>query len=190
MRIHHRVAALLFTVLTVLALGVATADLASAHGRRGHNCPNPAGNYPPGQCNAQLGRSSYAPGQQVSFTTSRVFRSGEQTDGEVHTTPYEVGTFTANNEGVVSGTFTLPESITPGRHTFTLTGQTDGDVVSAQFTVTGAAPAVNNRGGGLPFTGGTAIWPTTGAGGALVLAGIVVLMVARRRRAAVEPAAR
>ncbi|MFF3247484.1 LPXTG cell wall anchor domain-containing protein [Streptomyces sp. NPDC002870] len=50
-----------------------------------------------------------------------------------------LGTFTADANGIVTGTVTIPESVPPGIYLFQLVGSTSGVTVSAQVTVTGDA---------------------------------------------------
>jgi LPXTG-motif cell wall-anchored protein len=100
----------------------------------------------------------------------------------VHSTVVRVGTYAANAQGVVTGSFRVPMNLSLGSHTFILTGATSGTVETATFVVT-ASPAAS----AVPTTSGLAMTGTNvaelvGSGAALVLAGGALIVVARRRK--------
>ena len=105
------------------------------------------------------------------------FQPFEVVHGVLHSTPVDLGTVTADAEGVATFVFTVPAGLETGLHTVSMTGAT-GTVVEATFTVTAAA-----GGPALAYTG-TDVAPLAGLGGALVLAGATALLLLRRRRAA------
>ena len=105
------------------------------------------------------------------------FQPFEVVHGVLHSTPVDLGTVTADAEGVATFVFTVPAGLETGLHTVSMTGAT-GTVVEATFTVTAAA-----GGPALAYTG-TDVVPLAGLGGALVLAGATALLLLRRRRAA------
>jgi hypothetical protein len=98
----------------------------------------------------------------------------------LHSTPIDLGTTTADDEGAVSLTFTVPADLEPGMHSVDLVGATSGTTVSVAFEVTaapvtGAAP--------LPVTG-VATGAQAGAGVALVAIGALFVRIGRKRQVA------
>lgn len=139
------------------------------------------GGYPPSQCTVALSASTVTPGGTLSFSASG-YTPGETAQGTVFSTPIVVGKWTANSSGVVSGSFTVPTSLSPGTHTFQLAGLTSGVIKSAQFTVVAGSSSSSTSGkSSLPFTGAN-VMPLVGAGAALVLGGGAAVAVARRRK--------
>ncbi len=63
------------------------------------------------------------------------FVAGEQVVVSVHSTPATVGRATANAAGAVTVAYTLPATLTAGRHSVVLTGQTSGLAASRSITV-------------------------------------------------------
>ena len=58
--------------------------------------------------------------------TARGSRPGETVDITLHSTPIALGTATADADGTVVGTVTIPADVEPGVHTIVLVGQTSG----------------------------------------------------------------
>jgi LPXTG-motif cell wall-anchored protein len=156
-------------VLTALAFaapanaqydGVAGITLTNGNGTSGASC-NPGG---PLTASAQ----GFAPGTEVTFT----FNSD----------PVVLGTATAGDDGVASVQTTWPSNAADGTHTVTASG-TDGDgpfEVSAS-TVCG----VSTSGGALPRTGSDSA-PLLQIAIALVAAGGILVLAARKRMASVN----
>jgi LPXTG-motif cell wall-anchored protein len=105
------------------------------------------------------------------------FAPGELVDATLHSAPVAVGTTTADGDGAVVLTFTVPSDLEPGMHRVELVGRTSGVVVSVPFEVL----AVGEVPGTLPVTG-----RTTGAqaatGFGLVALGGALVAVGRRRQ--------
>ncbi|MGW1494260.1 LPXTG cell wall anchor domain-containing protein [Streptomyces sp. NPDC002402] len=110
-----------------------------------------------------------------------------------------LGTFTADTDGAVSGTVTIPEDVRPGDYRFALKGRSSGDWLSAALTVTrdGDGPWDNHGRPGHPGhrhdpsqlakTGSSdATVALLSAAGALVLLGGGSLVIVRRRRSHTE----
>jgi hypothetical protein len=118
------------------------------------------------------------------------FPSGASYDVVVHSTPTIIGRVTAAADGSISADVALPASLATGAHTLFL-ADPQGNAVSAELSITvGAATVGTNAAAGPSVaTGGTRIaqptpWPgiALGALGAMLLASIVVVRVARARR--------
>jgi len=109
--------------------------------------------------------------------TGTGFAAGERTTVELHSEPVTLGTLTADASGRLSGTFTVPSSVTAGTHTLVVTGPTTGTV-----TLVVAVDPATGTASGLAFTGAEL---TGGIVAALLLlaAGAGLLMVRRRRLA-------
>ena len=184
--------------LAVLSLSAIMAGGAVV-GATAANAAECQGGYPASQCQVELSDNAVRPGEPVSFQADG-YTPGETAEGVVRSTPIKVGTYKANASGVVTGSFTVPASLKPGRHSFTLTGLSSGAIKRTYFTVTGTGNgngngngagtgAGSNNGGngsGLPVTGSN-VGGLIGGGAALVAAG-GMLMVASRRRKSVNPA--
>jgi hypothetical protein len=145
--------------------------------------PEGTGTYPPAASPIALDRSRASVGMAISFE-ARCFDNGDTVTATVYSTPKQVGTFTANSSGVVSGEFTVPQ-VEAGRHTLRLVGS-DGTQTSVGFTVVpSAAPAAGGTGsstsGSLAFTG-TDVAMTAGVGALLLLGGGALVMAAKRRK--------
>lgn len=104
------------------------------------------------------------------------FAPGEQVQATLHSTPIDLGIFTATSHGVVVVTFTVPKDLPAGLHHVILTGLTSGHTTTVAFTVTAALPPV------LGYTGGTAD-PTSGIIGlSIALLGLMLVMGVRARK--------
>jgi hypothetical protein len=124
--------------------------------------------------------TGFAPGERVALT--------------LHSAPIDLGTVTANGDGVIGGTFTVPAAARPGMHEVQALGATSDVVVSAAFRVlarpaadAGHAPARPGGWHGLAYTGSTVDPVQWGlVAGVLVAAGAAlsatVVVVRRRRR--------
>jgi hypothetical protein len=139
------------------------------------------GGYPPASCKVKLDHDHAHRGEKIGFEGDG-YLGGEQSDGDVHSTPVRVGTYAANAAGVVTGSFIVPANISLGSHTFVLTGTASGTVETATFVVTASpAASASPTTSGLAFTG-TNVAELVGSGAALVLAGGALIVVTRRRK--------
>lgn len=202
MRMRNLTAAALVVLATFTAFGVSTvvAGGASADeqcpkgqppGRQpGHNGDDRGNHgrpqYPPGKCKMRLDKSQAAAGETVTASGDS-FSPGSRVT--VRLADREVAATNADQNGSFSVPFTVPADTAPGQYDVTAEGaSSDGtQVLSAVLTVTGADGA-SGRGaagvpsGNLPRTGSSSTVPlTTGAIG-LVLIGMSMVVLARRRR--------
>lgn len=148
------------------------------------------------EATAELGRTVVAQGEEQTVVGAG-FVPGEQVAGVMNSDPLDLGTQTADAEGRVAFTWTIPADAEIGLHTVTLTGA-EAEAI-AEFRVTAAAGSGGGSGSGgaggadsggvgdagdgdpaLASTGGEAgaAWA---AGLALLLAGGTAVLVARRR---------
>ena len=169
----------------VTGASVGLASTASAEPNCGHH-----GGYPPKHDSVQISDNRVRPGQRVSFN-SKCYKPKEKVRGTVHSDPIVVGTWTASTSGVVSGSFKVPSSLAPGRHTLELRGLSSGVTESTTFVVEGrsGAAAANAAGtgtgagsnGSLAFTGAD-VAGTVGAGLVLLLGGGAMVVTSTRRK--------
>jgi len=104
-----------------------------------------------------------------------------------------VGTPTATRQGALDFSFAVPAGVEPGAHTITLTGGASNASVTLAFQVLPAAlPGDGSTSGSGPTepsvvhrlaNTGADIAPALLVGGLAVLAGLVLLVVRRRRKA-------
>jgi LPXTG-motif cell wall-anchored protein len=118
-----------------------------------------------------------APGTQITKIL-KGFKPGEVVTVVLHSTPTVLGTFTADANGVVTATFTVPAGTAAGSHTLVFEGN-QGSYFQEAFQV---AASVQTASSGLAYTGADVAVPLA-LGGALVLAGGGALLVSRRRTA-------
>lgn len=95
-------------------------------------------------------------------------------------TPITLGTVQLNAAGTGSGSFVIPCSIGDGQHTVRATGTSNGTTTSATSLITIANCAAT---GNLAFTGSSST-PWAAGGIALVLGGLILAVMARRRHTA------
>jgi hypothetical protein len=107
------------------------------------------------------------------------FAPGEIIEVSLHSTPIALGTLTADGEGEVDGTVTIPADVEPGDHTLLLVGLTSGSRVSAPLEVLGATTAPGEP-RAIPATG-SASGGLAAVGMSLVLAGLALVAGGRRR---------
>ena len=113
-----------------------------------------------------------APGQKV-VKVLKGFKPFEKVTVVLHSTPVELGTFTADANGVVTAEFTIPAGTALGQHTLAYEGL-EGTYFEEPLTLTkdGKALAYTGADIKLPLVGGTV----------LLAAGAGALVVGRRRR--------
>jgi LPXTG-motif cell wall-anchored protein len=126
-----------------------------------------------------LSATSVVAGGDVTLTGVG-FTPGETVDITLHSTPISLGSATADQEGTVVKTVTIPATLEPGVHTIEIVGQTSGVTVSTQIEVTAVETTDPNT---LPATG-SASGELVALGLALVAFGSASLVAGRRRQAA------
>lgn len=87
-----------------------------------------------------FGHAEVAPGGTQTATAGG-FAPGETVSAVLHSEPVDVGTFIADDEGVVTAQFIVPSDTPAGEHTLVLTGQTSSAVAEGTFTVAAASPS-------------------------------------------------
>jgi hypothetical protein len=85
-----------------------------------------------------VAKASLLPGEQQT-ATGQYFKPGESVTATMYSDPYQVGTATADANGTVTFTWTVPASTDPGQHTIELVGATSGPG-RATFTVSQPQP--------------------------------------------------
>ncbi|HZQ26868.1 MAG TPA: LPXTG cell wall anchor domain-containing protein [Acidimicrobiales bacterium] len=134
--------------------------------------------YPVGRGQLTLSNTAAHSGDDVTASGCG-FKPGSSVALDFLSTPVRVGTATADANGGIRATVTVPANATPGTHTIEATGTDPRGaplVLSASITILGA-------GAPLPHTGSSSTAPLTAAGVGLVLIGGVAVVGARRRRA-------
>jgi hypothetical protein len=141
-----------------------------------------------------IDRTSLLPGGRFTVTGGG-FGPGSTVRVVFHSTPVLLGTLTASVTGTASGTFGVPPSATPGRHTVELAGV---DPAAAERSITVQVTVLEvASGAGTPATGPSSTRPSnlafTGAAtavvvtvGALLAAGGAALLRFRRRRVGLD----
>jgi len=104
------------------------------------------------------------------------FLPGEKVHVTVHSAPLDLGVFTADANGDVPVSFTVPSDFELGTHTVEFAGVTSG-TASATFQVVAAAPLADTGGSVLSSPGVMAPLAL-----ALVVAGLIVAVILRRGR--------
>ncbi|MFE9643702.1 LPXTG cell wall anchor domain-containing protein [Streptomyces sp. NPDC006365] len=90
--------------------------------------------------------------------------------------PIKLGRFTADSNGTVEGTVTIPKWIDPGQHTFRLKGEESKRTLSAEITVRSHKPHLAKTG----EDRSTVL--LGGAAGLLLLGGGTMMAVRRLKR--------
>jgi hypothetical protein len=106
------------------------------------------------------------------------FKPSEVVTVVLHSTPQNVGTFTANASGVVTVSFTIPAGTEAGSHSLTMSGNLGTSFTQALKVSTSRS---------LAYTGADVAMPLT-IGGSLLLVGGALTVAARRRRAGASQA--
>ncbi|HET6391297.1 MAG TPA: hypothetical protein VFG13_00610 [Blastococcus sp.] len=111
-------------------------------------------------CAVLAGGRPVTPGQELELRYAG-FQPGEQVALTMRSAPVDLGTFTADPDGVVTARVTIPESAEEGAHTLTFSGPMTGDhvvdlrLVSTEVpTVSAAAPVESDAGPVLPLAAG------------------------------------
>jgi hypothetical protein len=152
-------------VLVVLAVsGVATLLGLGAAG---------AVDYPATSGGLAVSSSSVAPGGRVTISGGG-FAPGAQVQITVASTPTLLATVSADGSGSIQATVTIPSNLEPGTHTLSATGANPAGgtlVLTSTITVSGLALTGSNTG------------VLVGVALALLGAGVLLVVVTRRRRA-------
>lgn len=109
------------------------------------------------------------------------FKPGEKVTVTLHSEPQTVGTFTADENGTVTATFTLPAGTAAGEHDLVFEGDM-GTYFQESLTVTAASSSDSDS---LAYTGASVALPLS-LGGGLLVAGAGALYALRRRPAGAE----
>ena len=137
---------------------------------------------------ALLGNPYCPPGEASSDTVvqggsikihGEGFDPGETVDVTICSPPVPLGSFTADADGVLDATVTVPATVDPGTCTIVMAGQLSGHEVEVTVEVLAAS---TGGGGGLARTGSDA-GPLVGIGAGLLAAGGAAAYAARRRAA-------
>lgn len=147
-----------------------------------------AASYPPTQGAATTSSTVVTPGQPLTVSGGG-FAANTSVSVDLHSTVVHLATVTSNSSGVATATVTIPSSTPAGAHTITMTGlsPTGGTQIDS-VAITVVAPAAATTTSTLPFTGAEILQYGLLAL-ALVLAGVALLVVTRRRRHSSEGAA-
>ena len=89
--------------------------------------------------------SAVTQGQQVTATMPG-FTPGQLVNVTLYSVPIDLGDFTADAEGNVTLTFTVPADLPPGQHVLVFTALDSGQMAGVGFTVTSAAPTLGGQG--------------------------------------------
>lgn len=127
--------------------------------------------------------STPAPGQKV-VKTYKGFQPFEKVTLTMHSTPVELGVFTADANGVVTVEFTVPAGADAGTHTLVLSGDL-GTYFQEALTVAAGTSVTTAGANGLAYTGTDVAVPLALGGGLLALGG-GALLVSRRRAGATQ----
>jgi alpha-L-fucosidase len=149
--------------------------------------PAQAQQYPPDTVFITVSDTTVVPGQPIDISAG-LFVPGSPVGFTFFSQPVNLGTATADGDGVATLSVNIPSDATPGTHTITAAGTgIDGAPLSVSTTVTvladGAAGAGPDGGatGGLPRTGSDPM-PIARIAAALLAVGGGLLFITRRRR--------
>jgi len=132
-----------------------------------------------GGTHLSLGSSSTSVGGSVTLSASG-FVAGEKVTVTLHSTPVQLAVLTANTQGAISGSVTIPSNTVVGAHQIVLLGQTSGRTVTTALQIAAASSD-------LATTGSPDRALAIGAG-LLLLVGLTLLVTARVRRLSLVPA--
>ncbi|GAB3361893.1 hypothetical protein [Modestobacter lapidis] len=125
--------------------------------------------------------SAVVPGKEITKIL-KGFQPFEVVTLVMHSTPTVLGTFTADANGVVTATYTIPAGTTEADHTFVYDGNKGSYFQETVHVGTGTTTASSSN---LAYTGASVAVPLA-LGGALVIAGSGALLVSRRRTGATQ----
>ncbi len=185
--------ALLLT-LVAAAIGLVMASSASAQPNRDDDSPSvtdTASAYPPpGLCTVTLGSATLSPGQSVGVSGSG-FSPNVAVTLSLDSTG--LGSFQTNGSGDLSASVTMPADLVAGAHTIKASANNLSCQIGASYTAPTTAPtptptpssgtnAAATDTGGLAFTGFAAKTVSI-IGGLLLIGGVGLLWIGRRRKA-------
>jgi hypothetical protein len=151
----------------------------TAHAKeKGHNCPNPAGKYPPGQCKFVTSTDAGPPGTKVKVGGAGYSKNNTVTLSMHSAKAVVLGTFHTDSSGAWGGTVVIPSGAATGQHELSASDMATGFTQVQSFRVTNPSGV---KAASLPFTG-FIFWPLLGGGIALVVVGTALTMAGRRRR--------
>jgi LPXTG-motif cell wall-anchored protein len=121
--------------------------------------------YPPDPPTLTLTATTVVAGDDLGFTGTG-FIPGEGVDAYLYSKPFKLGRFTADSNGTVKGTVTVPEWKDPGWHVFRLKGEKSKRALRAVIKVLPNKPHLADTGENRSFTllGGTAALLALGGG--------------------------
>ncbi|MGW0772810.1 LPXTG cell wall anchor domain-containing protein [Streptomyces sp. NPDC002835] len=131
--------------------------------------------YPPDSPSLTLSATTVDAGDELSFTGTG-FDPNEGVGAFLLSKPIKLGFFTADSNGTVEGTVTIPKWTDPGRHTFRLKGKESKLKLSAEITVRSHRPHLANTGED------SSALLLGGAAGMVVLGGGAMMAVRRLKR--------
>ncbi|GGW60990.1 LPXTG cell wall anchor domain-containing protein [Streptomyces caelestis] len=130
--------------------------------------------YPPDPPSLTLSATTVDAGDELSFTGTG-FDPNEGVVALLLSKPIKLGRFTADSNGTVQGTVTIPKWTDPGRHTFLLKGKESKLTLSAKITVRPNKPH-------LADTGEDRSSLLLGGAAGLLVLGAGTMMAVRRRK--------
>lgn len=128
--------------------------------------------YPPADETLGLSATVVEPGDPITFEGAG-FESVDEIESALHSRKVVLGQHTADINGRVRDTITIPRHVPPGRHEFRLTAVAPEHTVSVWITVRKDQPNLAN-------TGDDHTTAVLGGAGALVLVGGCAVLAARR----------
>jgi hypothetical protein len=145
--------------------------------------PAAADPYPPPD---QGGSSTVPQGGTVSVSSDG-WAPGSLVTVTLDSTPVVLGTLTADSSGHIEGTFTVPSNAALGTHSVVLSG-TDPTGAPRTVSQTLIVVAATTSGPTLAFTGSNNSGMIAGIGSVAVVAGVALVVAARKRRASAPTA--
>lgn len=163
-------------VVTAAATAAAAIGLVLASpaiGAQAQTCPPGGTQYPPSSCEAQVSKSSVAPGGSLTVSGSG-YDPSSNVALELNSAPRSLGSATTNSSGSFSKVVTIPSDTPAGQHTIRATGTSNGAPYELRTIITVS-------GSGLPRTG-TYIAGLVVLGLVLLAVGGMAVVGSRRRR--------
>lgn len=135
---------------------------------------------------AKTSGKSVAAGHKLKVSATGL-AAGEQAEVWLHSEPVRLGTFTADAEGRIDASVTIPAETATGAHEIVVRAATSGEdtvairVTSATGVGAGVGVGVGTGGGALAATGSEAAWSAGLGALALLALGTTALLAGRRR---------
>lgn len=181
--------------LIVIALAAVLAPALPAHGQTNYpltpTCTITRSNGTPASATNPVQR-----GETASFTSPN-WQPNSLEHAVLHSDPVDLGTYAADGNGVVRGSFKIPATFPPGAHYLEITGTGgDGRPTSCQCSfVSSSLSQVGDQSAERPgtgtgvgsgsvtaHTGFGAVMQLVGAGISLLIAGAALFVASRKRR--------